>query len=316
MAKDGEGSAPCSVPYLRLCSGGTPACNRDQARNLPARWLDRIVQQEPVAALHHLEAVDDKATDLVLARVAFPILLAAPEPKQDFGNGAIAFATLPGVERTQGQDVKLAKLVRDGSEVGSGTAPIQGAPEPPRGMGAQFQECVHWQGDSVEGSSIGNRFRQPELMRDTINLPDTVPAVIGSTQIKAVEMRQRERRNGCVAEEWCRREQNCLRLKTWHPEQGLLIRGCFRVAWEIATPSVWRIRPASVRLVVLFALSFDSRGDIHHRGGDIPKQSPRLVFGSHVGKPPASANLCKSWRNLPNSGLFNDARSGSFANEM
>ena len=56
-----------------------------------ALCLDRIVQQEPITAAHHLDAVGDKAASLVLARIDLEILLGAAEVEQDFGNGAIAF---------------------------------------------------------------------------------------------------------------------------------------------------------------------------------------------------------------------------------
>lgn len=59
------------------------------------------MQQQPVAATHHLDAVSDKAASLVLARIDLEILFRAAEPKQDFGNGTIALAAQAGVERAQ-----------------------------------------------------------------------------------------------------------------------------------------------------------------------------------------------------------------------
>ena len=72
-----------------------------------ALCLDRIVQQEPITAAHHLDAVGDKAASLVLARIDLEILLGAAEVEQDFGNGAIAFTAQAGVQRAQGKDVPL-----------------------------------------------------------------------------------------------------------------------------------------------------------------------------------------------------------------
>lgn len=72
--------------------------------------FDGIVQQETIAAAHHLDAVGDEAAGLVLACVDFPILLRAAESEQHFGDGAVAFAAQAGVERAQGQDMPLPEL--------------------------------------------------------------------------------------------------------------------------------------------------------------------------------------------------------------
>lgn len=52
--------------------------------------LDRVMQQEAVAAPHHLQAVGNETASLVLARIDFEILFRSPETEQDFGNRAIA----------------------------------------------------------------------------------------------------------------------------------------------------------------------------------------------------------------------------------
>lgn len=60
--------------------------------------FDRIVQQEPIAAQHHLDAVGDEATGLVLARMDFPIFFRAIESEQCFRDGAIALVVCPCVQ--------------------------------------------------------------------------------------------------------------------------------------------------------------------------------------------------------------------------
>lgn len=72
--------------------------------------FDGIVQQETIAAAHHLDAVSDEAAGLVLARVDFPILFRASESEQHFGDGAVAFTAQACVERAQGQDMPLPEL--------------------------------------------------------------------------------------------------------------------------------------------------------------------------------------------------------------
>ena len=50
------------------------------------------MQKQPIAPAHHSDAVGNKTTCLVLARISLEIFLVTTEAEQDFGNGAIAFA--------------------------------------------------------------------------------------------------------------------------------------------------------------------------------------------------------------------------------
>lgn len=56
------------------------------------------MQQQAIAAAHHLDAIGDKTASLVLARINLKVLLAAAKAEQDFGDGAVAFAAKAGVE--------------------------------------------------------------------------------------------------------------------------------------------------------------------------------------------------------------------------
>ena len=73
--------------------------------------FDRIVQQEPIAAAHHPDAMRDEATRLVLARVTFKILLGAAETEQDFRDSSVALASQVRIQRAQGQDVPFPELL-------------------------------------------------------------------------------------------------------------------------------------------------------------------------------------------------------------
>lgn len=97
--------------------------------------------------------------------------------EQNFGDGAIAFAAQPRVERAQGQDMPLSKLSRHRTEVGARWTAVDCAPEAASGMGAQFQKGIHRQRRGVESGSVGNGLWKPELVRDAIDLPDAVPAI-------------------------------------------------------------------------------------------------------------------------------------------
>ena len=150
------------------------------------------MQQEPVAAAHHPDAMGDEATRLVLARIALEILLCAPKAKQDFGNGAVALAAQPGIERAQGQDMPLPELGGHVAEVGARCSALEGSPEAPRRVGAKLHEVVQRQFDGVERRRIRHGLGQPELVLDAIRLPDAVPAIGGAAQVEAVEMGENE----------------------------------------------------------------------------------------------------------------------------
>jgi hypothetical protein len=57
-------------------------------------------------------------------------------------------------------------------------------------MGAEIVEGVSRQDRAIKGSRIWNIVRQPELVCDAIDLPDTVPAILRLAQVEAVEMRE------------------------------------------------------------------------------------------------------------------------------
>lgn len=158
--------------------------------DLVVRRLDRIVQQQPITAAHHLDAVGDKAASLVLARIDFKILLAAVKTEQDFGDRAVAFAAKAGIQSTQGQDVPGPKLRRQLTEGASWPMALKRLHQTTGRVRAQVVEIVHRQNRAVERRRVRNGVRQPELMRDSIDLPDAVPAIVSLAQIEAVEMRK------------------------------------------------------------------------------------------------------------------------------
>ena len=83
-----------------LATEGTAICSGLGTRGpLAVSRLDRIVQQQPVAAAHHFQPIVDETANLIFARVAFPILFRSSESEQDFGDGAIALAALVRIER-------------------------------------------------------------------------------------------------------------------------------------------------------------------------------------------------------------------------
>lgn len=215
------------------------------ASALFAGRLDRIVQQQPVAAAHHLDPMRDKAASLVLAWIDLEILLAAAKSEQDFGNAAIAFPAKAGVERTQGQYVPLPELRGQFPEVTPRPMTLERSHQALSRMGAEIIECVRRQNRAIKGRGIGNGVRQPELMRDAIDLPDAVPSILSLAQIETVEMRKRDDGFGVVVMTLQRRKPYGLRLETRTPEQRLPIRRGFRIGRKIATPSAARRLPGA-----------------------------------------------------------------------
>ena len=71
------------------------------ARTLSWLNLDRIVQQKPIAAAHHPDAMSHEATRPVLPRVALEVFLRAAKSEQPFGDGSIALALQARIKRTQ-----------------------------------------------------------------------------------------------------------------------------------------------------------------------------------------------------------------------
>jgi len=109
---------------------------------------------------------------------------------------------------------------------------------------AQIVEGIDRQECAIENRGIGNSVRQPELMHDTIDLPDTMPTVSGLAQVETVEMRQRDYGVGLSAAMLNWRKPYDLRLKTWAPEQGLPIGWSLRIGRKIEAPSAVRRLPA------------------------------------------------------------------------
>ncbi len=69
---------------------------------------------------------------------------------------------------------------------------IERAPEATGGMGAQLEEAIRGQAESVERCCIGHGDREPELMRHAIDIPEAVPTIFGPSQIEVFEMCQRD----------------------------------------------------------------------------------------------------------------------------
>jgi hypothetical protein len=67
----------------------------------------------------------------------------AIRPEQGCGNGTIARLVL-GVQRAQGLDQAVATLGRQLAEVGTWRPAGKGAPQTPRGMGAELEEIIEW----------------------------------------------------------------------------------------------------------------------------------------------------------------------------
>lgn len=85
-------------------------------------------------------------------------------------------------------------------------------------MRAKIVEGVDWQDCAIECRRIGNGVRQPELMRDTIDLPDAMPAIGSLAQVETVKMRQRNYWLGLSVAMLHRGKPDGLRLKAWAPE--------------------------------------------------------------------------------------------------
>lgn len=87
--------------------------------------------------------------------------------------------------------MKPAKLRGHGTEVCAWRSPIQGSPEAARSMGAKLHVGIHRKGYGIEGGCVGHRLGQPELMRDAIDIPDSMPPVRRVSQVETGQMRQR-----------------------------------------------------------------------------------------------------------------------------
>lgn len=165
----------------------------------------------------------NKPAGLVLARIDLEIFFRATEPKQDIGDGTIALAAKARVEGTQGQDVPLPKLRGQRAKISTWRVALERATKPSGGVRAQVVEIVYRQECSIECRCVGNSLRQPELMRNAIDLPDAMPAIGSLAQVEAVEMRKRDDRLRLAVVMLHGGEPYRPRLKAWAPEQGLPI---------------------------------------------------------------------------------------------
>ncbi|GGA81690.1 hypothetical protein GCM10011385_39930 [Nitratireductor aestuarii] len=113
-------------------------------------------------------------------------------------------------------------------------------------MGTQLEKGIHWQGDGIKRRRVGDRLGKPELMRDAIHAPESMPAIVRPPQIETIEVGEREARRLCAGRlrRWRRRQHDGLGLKARNPELGLPVGERFRIAGEIATPSVVRMHRA------------------------------------------------------------------------
>ena len=263
-------------------------------------YLDRIVQQQPVATPHHLFAMRDETTCLVLSRVALEILLRAAKTKQDFGDGTIALASQACIERTQGQN--MPKLVGNIAEIPPGRATFEGPPEAPRRMCAKLHEVVQRQRDGIECRRIWDGFGHPELMLDAIHLPNAVPAIGCAAQDETVEMCEIDGRLSPCGRGFGRDQFDGLRLESGRPEQRIAIRRFVGVVREIATPNAERRLPVRLRSAVLPAQEAGSPAGSRDCDGDIPRRNRRRGWSSYARKPPAPANRSSAWRILPTHG--------------
>jgi len=176
----------------------------------------------------------------------------------------------------------------------TGRTALERSTKSPRCMRAKVVEVVHRQDCSVEGRRVGNGVRQPELMHNTIDLPDAVPAIRGLTQVEAVEMRERDDWLGLAVAMLYRGEPYGLRLKTRAPEQGLPIGRGFRIGRKIASPSAGRRLPAVPGPALARPLRPETHDNIPRRGEDIPKRNRQRGCSWQICMPPENASRCSA----------------------
>src|SRR5690606_13128141 len=116
-------------------------------------------------------------------------------------------------------------------------------------VGAKLQKGIHRQGDGIKRGGVRHGLRQPELMRDAIDLPDAVPAIGSTAQVEAGEMRQRQYWFGVAVHVLDGRQHHSLRLKARTPDWWRPVKRRVGIAREIATPSDPRTLQARGRTV-------------------------------------------------------------------
>lgn len=209
--------------------------------------LDRIVQQDAIAAVHHFQPVADEAANLIFARVAFPVLFRSTKAEQDFGYRAIALAALMRIECAQRQDMEAPELGWQTAKIPTGRAALERAREPLAGVNAQIVEGVGHLECSVYRRHIGIGVGQPKLVRGATDLPYAMPAVGGMTKIETVELSKRHDGLGRAGAMLHGEQHHGSRLKIRNPEQRLTVRTAFWIAREIANPNARKIRRGAAR---------------------------------------------------------------------
>jgi len=152
---------------------------------LTAGQLDRIVQQRSVTAPHHALARCHETARFVFARIAFPISLGATKAKESFGDGPVTLAALTRVEGTQCQNMQLSELIRHRPERAARRPAVESAPQSPGRMRAQLEQGVERQSQGIGCGGVRWLLDEPELMVDPARAPHAMPAIIGTSQIKA-----------------------------------------------------------------------------------------------------------------------------------
>ena len=90
--------------------------------------------------------------------------------------------------------------------------------QPTRRMRTEIVKGVGGQDRAIKDRRIGSGVPQPELMRDTIDLPDAVPTILSLAEVETVKMRKGDDGFGFAVMVLQRHEPNGLRLVVRTPE--------------------------------------------------------------------------------------------------
>lgn len=103
-------------------------------------------QQEPIVALHHVEAEVDEANGARAEIVGFPTALGnVAGPEKNPSDFAVARVLKSPIESAQAEDESVAASLRQRSGIGTGLAAGQAAPETDRGDRANLEELIERQ---------------------------------------------------------------------------------------------------------------------------------------------------------------------------
>ena len=200
-------------------------------------WLfpaARLAQQFAIAAAHQGKSGLHQADGAVAQVMGFPGPLGdAIGAKQPLGDRAIAVALGSGIERAQRQGQSLSPLWGQFMKRGARGAPIERAPEPPCGVGANLEIHVERQFGGVRRADH-QRFSQPKPVLKPTNTQQNVPAIGGLPEFAGGQFGQTERisvRRGCTLNNRndCRQNFRC-------PEDGLILRRPRRVSRKSTAP--------------------------------------------------------------------------------